>query len=103
MLLVGLTTTVSPVAARLISTPINQLDQLVSTDHYPPASQLQLRPHLITRPHIGDARAFQPADGFVGLNRIDGDLAQECAAIAVDDIEFHAAGDAGGAADVDGG
>src|SRR6185436_1717569 len=80
MLLTGLRTTVSPVAARLM--------MLLRILSYSPI-KLQPRENRIAFAHILDPRAFQAAEGAVGIDRIHDELAKEGPFPVVDHREFH--------------
>src|SRR3954453_20116341 len=64
---------------------------------------LPLREDLVTGLDGGDVRAAQVTGGLVGVEAVDGQVAQELAGAAVDDPELEALLDVVGGAEGDGG
>src|SRR3954468_11103938 len=83
MLLTGLRTTVSPVAARLMMLLRN------ARRGGPSSGKLQSGENRIAFTHILNPRAFEAAEGAVGIDRIHDELAKEGPFPVVDHREFH--------------
>src|SRR5687768_1225768 len=97
MLLVGLTTTVSPVAARLMGRLLRVYQKVVAS------RGLELRNHDVVGLDVGDVAAFEAAEGPLGLNVLDDDLAEPLLIVLVEDVEAIAGLDLVGGAEVDAG